>query len=358
MSAAFHKLSVTEVSQETADSVILRFAIPEPLRDAFHFSPGQHLALRAVIDGEDVRRNYSICSAPYENILRIGVKRVSGGIFSNWLSSSLKCGDEIDVMVPSGSFTKPFEANRKGHYVGIAGGSGITPILSLLKTALEVEPQSRFTLIYSNRDSASVMFLEELAQLKNRYMARLELYHFLSRESEDVALFNGRLTPEKCSEIFDTLFNVGAISDFFICGPSPMMDAAEAALLDRGVPTSQIHVERFSADRPTEEIMAALAAKTDSAAGTVMKLTLDGRTRDVIFDAKAGNILESARSGGLPAPYACKAGVCATCRAKVVSGEVTMAARYGLTDEEIEAGYILTCQAIPVGEGVALDYDA
>ncbi len=358
MSAAFHRLTITEVSQETADSISLRFAVPEPLTEMFRFAPGQHLALRAEIDGEDVRRNYSICSAPYENTLRIGVKRVSGGVFSNWLASSLKCGDEIEIMAPSGSFTAPFAPHRKGHYVGIAGGSGITPILSLLKTALESEPQSRFTLIYSNRDSSSVMFLEELAQLKNRYMARLELYHFLSRESEDVALFNGRLTPEKCCEIFDTLFNVGSISDFFICGPSPMMDAAEAALVDRNVPAHQIHVERFSADRPTEEIMAALAVSTDRAAGTVMKLTLDGRTRDVIFDATAGNILDSARSGGLSAPYACKAGVCATCRAKVVSGEVTMAARYGLTDDEIEAGYILTCQAIPVGEGVALDYDA
>ncbi|HWH22334.1 MAG TPA: 2Fe-2S iron-sulfur cluster-binding protein, partial [Allosphingosinicella sp.] len=236
--------------------------------------------------------------------------------------------------------------------------SGITPVMSLLRTALLTEPQSRFTLFYGNRDSSSVIFLEELARLKNRYMDRLQVHHFLAEEAEDIDLFNGILDRDKCDQILDMLIDVNGIDAAFICGPGPMMDAAEASLKAAGVPHDRILIERFTADRPSAAQEAQIQALQEQAQGLTMVVTLDGRTRRVAFDAAAGNILDSARASGLPAPYACKAGVCATCRARVVAGEVEMAARYGLSDEEVAAGYVLTCQSVPKGEGVEVDYDA
>jgi ring-1,2-phenylacetyl-CoA epoxidase subunit PaaE len=357
MSVAFHPLKIAEVVRETANAVSLSFDVPDDLADAFTFRPGQHLTLRADINGEDVRRNYSLCVSPGEGRLRVAIKQVAGGAFSSWAMANLKPGATIEVMPPHGSFTADIALDRPVHFAGFACGSGITPILSLLKATLEVGAGNRFTLIYGNHDSSSVIFLEEIAQLKNRYMGRLEVYHFLSAEEEDVELFNGRLDRAKCDEILSGLVDASGIDEFFICGPAPMMDAAEAALKQAGVDQSAIHVERFTADRPDGAKAAELATFSAKAAGLPMRITLDGRTRQVQFDAQAGNILESARAAGLSAPFACKAGVCATCRAKVVSGTVRMAARYGLTDAEIAAGYILTCQSFPEGEGLVLDYD-
>jgi ring-1,2-phenylacetyl-CoA epoxidase subunit PaaE len=222
---------------------------------------------------------------------------------------------------------------------------------------LKAEPDSRFTLLYGNRDSGSIIFLEELASLKDRHMDRLELFHFLAEEEGDVDLFNGMLDRARCDEAIDHLLpDSKAVDGWFICGPGPMMDSAESALVDRGIDKDRIHIERFTADRPPEALAKEMAELQSKAAGIVMSVTLDGRTRRVEFTQ--GNILDSARVAGLPAPFACKAGVCATCRAKVVGGKVEMAARYGLTDEEIEQGYVLTCQSVPAGEGLAVDYDA
>ncbi|HEY0555097.1 MAG TPA: 2Fe-2S iron-sulfur cluster-binding protein [Thermoanaerobaculia bacterium] len=358
MSVNFHSLEIAELVPETADAKSIRFHLPEELRGAFRFKPGQHLTLRAEIGGEDVRRNYSLCVAPEEGVLKVTVKRIAGGLFSTWASEALKPGDRLDVMEPHGSFTWDFRADSANHYVAFAGGSGITPVISLLKTAMIEEPGSRFTLFYGNRDSQSVIFLEDLARLKNRYMDRLEIHHFLAEESEDIDLFNGMLDRGKCDEVLDVLIDPAGAAAFFICGPGPMMDAAEAALLGRGVPADRIHIERFTADRPPEALQAQLEAMSREAQGLTMLVTLDGRKRRVPFRAEAGNILDSARLAGLPAPFACKAGVCATCRARVVAGEVEMAARYGLTDEEIAAGYVLTCQSVPKGEGLEVDYDA
>jgi ring-1,2-phenylacetyl-CoA epoxidase subunit PaaE len=305
-----------------------------------------------------VRRNYSLCVAPQDETVKVTVKRIAGGIFSNWANETLTPGDRIEVMPPHGSFTWEFEPGARNHYVGFAGGSGITPVISLLKTALTTEPESRFTLLYGNRDSQSVIFLEELARLKNRFMARLEIHHFLAEESEDIELFNGMLDRAKCEEVLTHLVDPAEPAAFFICGPGPMMDAAEEALAAHNVTRDRIHLERFTADRPSAALEAQMQVLQSKAQGLTMMVTLDGRKRRVAFDAGAGNILDSARQAGLPAPYACKAGVCATCRARVVSGEVEMAARYGLSDEEIAAGYVLTCQSVPKGEGVELDYDA
>ncbi|MEO7602879.1 MAG: 2Fe-2S iron-sulfur cluster-binding protein, partial [Sphingomicrobium sp.] len=243
------------------------------------------------------------------------------------------------------------------HYVGFAGGSGITPIISLIRTALSVEPNSRFTLFYGNRDSSSVIFLEALAALKDRYLSRFELYHFLSDEEQDIDLFNGMLDRDTCAEAVDRLVgDPKAVGDWFICGPGPMMDAAEAVLIERGLDKARIHIERFTAGRPSAAAAAALQVAQAEAKGLALLITLDGRTRKIEFNGE--NILDSAREAGLPAPFACKAGVCATCRAKVTKGKVEMAVHYGLNDEEVAAGYVLTCQSVPCGEGVAVDYDA
>ena len=358
MSVSFHKLRIAEIVPETAEATSIRFDVPPELREAFIFKPGQHLTLKAEISGEEIRRNYSLCVAPQDNEVKVTVKRIAGGVFSNWANDNLKAGDALDVMPPHGSFTWDFVPGAANHYVGFAGGSGITPVISLLKTALITEPGSRFTLFYGNRDSQSVIFLEALARLKNRFMDRLQVHHFLAEEAEDIDLFNGMLDRAKCDERLDHLVEPGDIAAFFICGPEPMMDAAEEALIARGVAHDRIHLERFTAGRPSAAVAAQIQALQQEAQGLSMLVTLDGRKRRVAFDADAGNILDSARAAGLPAPFACTAGVCATCRARVVSGEVEMAARYGLTDEEVAAGYVLTCQSVPKGEGVELDYDA
>ena len=357
MAEHFHRLKVAEVVPETDEASSIRFEIPYDLKEAFRFKAGQHLTLRAEINGEEVRRNYSLCTAPSDNDVMVTVKRIAGGVFSNWVGDSLKAGDSVDVMTPHGSFTTYFDPATRRHYVGIAGGSGITPVMSLIRTALGEEPNSRFTLFYGNRDSSSIIFLEALAALKNEYMGRLEIFHFLAEEEGDIELFNGMLDKARCDEAIDSLVGTPADVDaWFICGPGPMMDAAEAALLDRNIDKDRIHIERFTAGRPSAALAAQMAELQEKAAGLTLSVTLDGRTRKVEFSQ--ANILDSARESGLPAPFACKAGVCATCRAKVTSGKVEMAARYGLTDEEIAAGYVLTCQSVPVGDGVAVDYDA
>lgn len=358
MSVAFHTLTVSDVVDETAEARSIRFTVPEELRETFKFRPGQHLTLKAEIGGQEIRRNYSLCVAPQDNEVMVTVKRIAGGAFSNWANDNLKAGMAVEVMAPHGSFTWDFAEGAANHYVGFAGGSGITPVMSLLRTALLTEPESRFTLFYGNRDSSSIIFLEALAGLKNRFMDRLQVHHFLAEEAEEFDLFNGMLDRAKCDEILATLVDPADVAAFFICGPGPMMDAAEAALIDNGVAKDRIHLERFTAGRPSAALEAQMQALTKEAAGLTMLVTLDGRKRRVAFDAAAGNILDSARASGLPAPFACKAGVCATCRARVVSGEVEMAARYGLTDEEVAAGYVLTCQSVPKGDGVELDYDA
>jgi ring-1,2-phenylacetyl-CoA epoxidase subunit PaaE len=353
----FHPLRVAEIVPETAHANSIRFEVPTELADAFRFSAGQHLTLKADIAGEEVRRNYSLCTAPDDGELMVTVKRIAGGIFSNWIGDNLRAGDTIEVLPPHGSFTCDFDPARSRRFGGIAGGSGITPVISLIRTALKTEPESRFTLFYGNRDSASVIFLDALAGLKDRYLDRFELYHFLAEEEQDIALFNGMLDKPTCETAIEQLVgDPASVDGWFICGPGPMMDAAESALLDKTVDSSRIHIERFTADRPSAALAAELDQLKSEAAGTAMSVTLDGRTRRVPFTES--NILDSARAAGLPAPFACKAGVCATCRAKVTSGKVEMAARYGLTDDEVAAGYVLTCQSVPVGEGVAVDYDA
>lgn len=358
MSTGFHPLQIAEVRREIDDAVSLRFAVPKELSVLFRFTPGQHLTLRADINGEDVRRNYSICTAPHEGELRVAIKQIANGLFSGWANSELTAGQSMDVMPPHGSFTWAFDPARQASYAGFAGGSGITPILSLLKTALSVEPRSRFVLLYGNRATNSIMFLEEIAALKDRFMNRLQVYHFLEDEEGDFDILNGRLDTGKIASVLGSLIDPADINAAFICGPSPMMDAAEAGLKDAGVPQDKILIERFTVGEMTEAQLATARKLEQKAAGRPVKLTIDGRRRTLFFDPTKETILENARALGLPAPFACKAGVCATCRAKVVKGEVTMIQNYGLSPEEVAQGYVLTCQAVPVSDEVELDFDA
>lgn len=355
METGFHPLRVTAVTPETAGAVALTLEPAETDRAKFRFQPGQHLILRAEVNGEDLRRNYSLFTAPDEGVLRIAIKRVEGGQFSAWAATGLKPGDTIESMTPRGAFTYAFEPGRRRTYVAFAAGSGITPVLSLLKTGLATERDSRFTLLYGNRTSASVMFLDDIAALKDRYLGRFEVYHFLAGEADDIELFNGRLDEPRIAAILDTLVDPAQVDAAFICGPGPMMDTAERALRAAGMDPGAILLERFSAGQP---IAARRATEPRPGERVTMTVAIDGRRRAVPFDPALGNILDSARAAGLPAPYACKAGVCATCRAKLVSGKVTMAANYGLTAAEVAAGYILTCQSRPLeGATVAVDYD-
>ena len=358
MSAGFHSLKIKDVRRETEDAVSLSFDLPEKLAENFRFTPGQHLTLRTEIEGEDIRRNYSICVAPHEGELRVAIKRIAGGVFSTWANSAIAVGDVLDVMPPHGSFTWSFDRDRAATYVGFAGGSGITPVLSLLKTTLEAEPKSEFVLLYGNRDSNSIMFLEDIAALKNRFVDRLQVYHFLEDEEEDIALFNGRLDSAKIAELLSTLIDPTTIDAAFVCGPGPMMDAVEEGLTTAGVPADRILLERFTVGAMSAAQAAAVRELEQKAAGRKVQVTLDGRKRSLVFDAAKGSILENARAVGLPAPFACKAGVCATCRARLVQGEVKMIANYGLSAEEVAQGYVLTCQAVPMTDDVVLDYDA
>lgn len=358
MSSEFHALRIVDVRPETGDAIAVTLAADPTQAAAFCFTPGQHLTLRAMIDGKDVRRNYSLFTPANGGELRVAIKRVEGGLFSGWASERLKAGDTIEVQPPHGSFTWTFAPGRRRNYVAFAGGSGITPILSLIATGLATEPESQFVLLYGNRTSTSVMFLEELAALKDRHLSRLQVYHFLTAEADDIALFNGRLDESRVAHLLETLIDPRQVDAAFICGPGPMMDTAERALVTAGVDPAHVLVERFSAGTLSEDEVESFRAVGRQAQGLSVEVTLEGRRRLVPFDAKAGNILDSAREAGLPAPYACKAGVCATCRARLVRGDVRMLVNYGLSKEEVAAGYILTCQAVPQGTGVAVDYDA
>jgi len=357
MSIDFHKLRVAEVKRETPDAVSVRFELPEDLRETFAFRAGQHLTFRRDIGGEEIRRNYSVCVAPSEGVLKIGVKKIAGGVFSRWVNDELKAGDIVEVMAPHGSFCWNFEPGARREYVAFAGGSGITPVLSLIKTALAFEPHSRFTLFYGNRNSIGVMFLEEIAGLKDRYLDRFSVFHFLEEEEEEIDLFNGRLDRAKAEEILSALVRPANVDAFFICGPGPMMDAIEEALHAKSVDASRILIERFTTGPLSAAQAAAARELEEKAAGLKMRVTLGGRRVTVAFDPDKHSILDNVRAAGLPAPFACKGGVCATCRAKVIEGEVSMKQNFALSPEEMADGYVLTCQATPLTDGVTLTYD-
>ena len=355
----FHSLRIREVRPETADSVSVSFEVPPELREQYRFTQGQFVTLKAHVAGEETRRSYSICVGvtdyDRDGELRIGIKRVRGGRFSNFAFDTLEAGHSIEVMTPDGRFFTHLNAEQRQQYVAFAGGSGITPVLAIIKTTLDVEPRSTFTLIYGNRSVDAIMFAEELEDLKNRYMDRFILYHVLSDDMQDVDLFNGVLDEAKCVAFLDTLIPAAAIDEAFICGPGPMMDAAEAALKAAGVPDSNVHVERFGTPLPQAGAPVVEIAEDTPAAD--LEIVIDGNRRKLRLPYEGASLLDVGLHAGLALPYACTGGVCCTCRAKVLEGEVKMDKNYTLEEQEIRDGFVLTCQCHPVSERVVVSYD-
>ena len=351
----FHRLAVHDLRRETADAVSLTFAIPKDLADDYRFAPGQYLTLRTVMDGEEVRRSYSICSGPDDGELRIAVKKVDGGAFSNWAADELKAGDELDVMTPTGRFGVAPAPDEACTYVGFAAGSGITPILSLVKGVLVREPHSRFFLFYGNRTTSGVLFREALEELKDRFIERLSVFHVISGEEQDIPILHGRLDGEKVRVLLRSLVPAQSVDHVFICGPTAMSEEIEATCREVGIGDDRIHVERFVSEfggkpRPKAVVPPSAPPKAFAA------LVIDGKRREVpVADGEA--ILDAALRAGVDLPFACKGGMCSTCRAKLIEGQAEMEVNYSLEPWELKAGFILTCQAKPVTDKVVVDYD-
>ncbi|AOY92446.1 phenylacetic acid degradation protein [Cupriavidus sp. USMAA2-4] len=360
MTPQFHPLRVAQVRPETADTISIAFDVPPALRDAYRFTQGQFLTLRAPLDGQDVRRSYSICCGvqDYEERgeLRVAVKRVEDGLFSNYLHDSLAPGQALDVMTPDGRFHTPLEAGAARHYVAFAAGSGITPVLSLIRTTLAREPASRFTLVYGNRSVDSIIFSEALEDLKNQYLSRFTLYHVLSRQPQEVELLHGRLDRARVAAFLGALIPPQGIDAAFVCGPASMIDDVEAALREAGIDPHRIHAERFGV--PAAPVRRSPPAARASDAGTAeLVVVLDGKQHAMRLPLQDANVLDTALAAGLDLPYACKGGVCCTCRAKVLEGRVEMEKNYTLEPWEMEKGFVLTCQARALTPRVVVSYD-
>ncbi len=351
----FHRLAVRDLRRESPDAVSLSFAIPKELAQDYSFAPGQYLTLRTMMDGEEVRRSYSICSGPNDGELRIAVKKVDGGAFSSWAADELKAGDALEVMTPTGRFGVVSASDQARNYAGFAAGSGITPILSIMKGILAREPHSRFFLFYGSRSTGGMLFREALEELKDRYMERLSLFHVISGEEQDIPILHGRLDGEKVRVLLRSLVPVDSIDHVFICGPTGMSEEIEATCRDLGVAEDRIHIERFVSGlggkpRPRAVVPDSAAPKAIAA------LIIDGKRREVPV-AEGEAVLDAALRAGLDLPFACKGGMCSTCRAKLVEGDAHMEVNYSLEPWELKAGFILTCQARPVSEKIVVDYD-
>jgi ring-1,2-phenylacetyl-CoA epoxidase subunit PaaE len=345
----FDKLRIAHINRETADSVAITLAVPTDLQPTYTFTQGQYITIRALIDDQDVRRSYSICSAPYENKLTVGIKKVPGGLFSTYANDVLKVGDVLETMPPNGNFYKP---NTLKTHVGLACGSGITPILSIAKQLLQSDEASTFTLVYSNKNRASIMFFEAIEALKNKYLNRFNVIHILSRERTEAALNHGRINEAKLSEL-EKLIDYNTLTNYYLCGPEEMILSSKKYLEEKGVSTDNIRFELFGTARKKT----ATAVAEDDTNKSNITVKLDGRSFDFKLSNQGTNILDAALAEGADLPYACKGGVCCTCRAKLIQGTVSMDVNYALEPEEIADGYILTCQAHPTSSNVVVDFD-
>ena len=352
----FHRLTVRDVARETAAAVSIAFDVPAALRDDYAFEPGQYLTLRTTLDGEEVRRSYSICSGPSDPELRVAVKRVDQGVFSTWVNTSLKAGDAIDVMTPTGRFGHGAACPGGGVYVAFAAGSGITPVLSIVRGVLEREPASRFFLFYGNRATADILFNGELTDLKDRFLDRLSVLHVLSREAQDLPILNGHLDGAKVRALLHAMVPAPTVDHAFVCGPAPMIDDVVRTLEDLGLPADRIHIERFVSAEGGRPRRAPVAVVPDAPPAHTAVLILDGKRREVPV-AEGEAIVDAAIRGGVDLPFACKGGMCATCRARVVEGAAVMDVNYSLEPWELQAGFILTCQAHPTTPRLVVDYD-
>lgn len=365
----YHPLKIAEVRPEGSEAVCVTLEVPDALREAFRFAPGQHLGVRATIDGQEVRRTYSICSGTDERHLRIGVRTHERGSMSGHLGRKLRVGDTLEVLPPTGRFFITPDAQATRIYCAFASGSGITPILGIVRNVLRHEPGSRVLLFYGNRTTSSIMFAEDLLALKDQYPQRLALYFLMSREPQDVELFNGRLDAEKVGVLGRELFDARGIDAYFLCGPDTMIDSVRDGLVGLGVEPSRIHSEHFTSDAKRE--VGVKHAANDAGAGgagaaeaqpqpkaqTQVTVVMDGRRRTFDMASDGTTVLEAAEAAGLELPYSCRAGVCSTCRTRVVRGAVTMMTNYALEPWEVEAGYVLCCQALPAAAELEITYD-
>ncbi len=356
MAVHFHTLKVKEIKTETPDCVSVLFDIPDAFKEAFIFEQGQNITIKKQIDGEEIRRSYSICSAPFENELRVAIKKVDAGKFSGFANSILKPGDELDVLPPTGKFNTALHKTNNKQYLAFAAGSGITPVISIIKTTLQTEPASNFTLVFGNRGRHSIIFFEELEGLKNKYLNRFNFINILSREKTDAPINSGRIDFNKLTEL-NKLIDYKNTDEFFICGPEEMIFCVKEFLEASGIAQKKIHFELFTT--PGQKKGTSNKQKIISHQGPTSNITvkLDGRSFDFDLGFEGENILDAALKQGADLPFACKGGVCCTCKAKLLEGEVDMDVNWGLEQEEVEQGFILTCQSHPKTEKVVVDFD-
>lgn len=356
MSSHFHPLKVREVRRETADCVSIRFEIPDHLAELFRFSQGQNITIRRGSGKEEIRRSYSICSSPLDQELRVAVKEVPEGQFSRFANRELRPGDVLEVLPPSGKFYTALDKNRSASYLAIAAGSGITPILSIIKTTLATEPKSSFTLLYGNRNRSAIIFREELEALKNRYMDRFSLIHILSREETEIPILSGRIDAAKCQELNRKLVDFSTMDDIFLCGPLPLIESVRDWLTAQGISSKHIHFELFNTP-VRSRVLPERKAETQANNSTVTVI-VDGIHHQFSLNYDGDSVLDAAVAAGADLPYACKGGVCATCKARLIKGSVEMDANFALEKEELDSGFILTCQSHPRTEEVTVDFDA
>ncbi|MEO8771772.1 MAG: 1,2-phenylacetyl-CoA epoxidase subunit PaaE [Ferruginibacter sp.] len=357
MAVHFHSLKIKDVRRETADCVSVCFDVPNELMDEFHFKEGQNITLKKTIAGEEIRRSYSICAAPHEKQLRVAIKKVEGGLFSRFANEELSAGDELEVLPPTGKFNAHLNDTSVGNYLAIAAGSGITPIISIIKHTLQYQPTSNFTLIYSNRNRSSIIFFEELEALKNKYIRRFNFINLLSREKTDAEIFYGRIDETKLSAL-DKLVAFKSFDEIYICGPETMIFPTSNFLEKKGISKKNIHFELFNTPGQIQgKKITEIINEEDLGPKSNITIKLDGRSFGFDLPYKGLSILDGALQQGADLPYACKGGVCATCRARLIEGEVDMDVNYALEPEEIEQGFILTCQSHPKTEKVFVDFD-
>jgi ring-1,2-phenylacetyl-CoA epoxidase subunit PaaE len=356
MAVHFHPLKVKQVKKETPDCVSIAFAIPDAFKKEFAFEQGQNITVKKSIDGEEIRRSYSICTAPFENELRIAVKKVDGGKFSAYANDLLKEGDTLDILPPTGKFNTKLNTQNKKQYMAFAAGSGITPVISIIKTTLQTEPGSIFTLVFGNRGRNSIIFFEELEGLKNKYLNRFNFINILSREKTDAPINSGRINNEKLTAL-NKLIDYKNTGDFFICGPEEMIFCVKNFLEDMGIDKKKIHFELFTTPGQKKAISRKPQATSNTGPKSKITVKLDGRSFDFDLGFDNDSILDAALKQGADLPFACKGGVCCTCKARLIEGEVEMEVNWGLEQEEVEQGYILTCQSHPKTEKVVVDFD-